>query len=175
MKKAVTAKPSIPKRKLTKPADGEYHIINDYLAAKEGMCFFRQIPLSETVAQLIADEFVEDARNNEEEAITIKRFCKKRGIHKDTFLQWCKKFPCLAAAREIAKGFIADNREVGAIKKKLDFKTIAHNQYQYDSEWKEGDRHHAELRKKDDQVMQASNFKIVMQPDEKTDEVKEKK
>jgi hypothetical protein len=172
--KKIANKNSTPIKRKTRIKNRSTYCVNDYLSSQQGMFFYRQVPLSETTAELLAEEWVESSRN-EKEGLTMGRFCKQKGIYPGTMAVWCKKFPVLHAAREIVRGFIADNREVGAIKKEFDFKSIAHNQHQYSIEWGKADKHHAELRKKDETALEASNFKIIMQPDEKTDEVKDKK
>jgi len=97
---------STEKKKKAKVCASNKHTIADRLGAEEGLFFYRQIPLSETVAEKIAYELINYAQD-ESTAFTLNRFCKKKGISNSTFRHWCKKFPCLKIAKEVVYSQLA--------------------------------------------------------------------
>jgi len=148
MNKAINSKHSTLASKETKDWKKDKHCINDQLAAQQGICTFREIPLNNTIANNLADEFIGFCED-EKFGVTIERFCKLKGIARSTFEFWCTKYPRLAAAKKIGKRFVGDNREVGAITKSFDYKAVAHRQHQYDEKYDMADKYQAALKKSD--------------------------
>jgi len=123
------------KKKAAKVCARNTHTIADILSAERGMFFFKQMPLSEAIAEALAEELITYAQD-ETEAFTLVRFCKKKGIAKSSFEYWCKKYPCLQKAKETALEWIADNREIGAMTRILDGNSVFKKQAVYDAEYK---------------------------------------
>lgn len=110
--------------------------------------------MTEAGIERFALDMVNWARDDEE-ALILMEFPLSMGICRSVFYKWRDKSPVLTRAIEDAKLFIAHRREKGTYTKKYDLKAIAVRQYQYDSEY--GDGEIRQLKMKNDLLEQQVN------------------
>lgn len=102
-------------------------------------------PMSEKGIEKVADDLVVWARTNDD-AFKLSQFYLERGISINTWKDWVDKFPKLKESQEMAKCFIGNRREIGAIKNKLNTSMVAYTMPFYDNEWKEETVRRASLK-----------------------------
>jgi len=113
-------------------------------------CFgWKMIPVTQLFLEKFSADLVNWARLDDN-AYRVTQFLGDKGVPRDTFYDWCKKHPIMEAARKQAMMFLADRREIGALKKQLDPKMVMFTQHLYDPEWKQADKYHADLKTDED-------------------------
>lgn len=157
-------------KKSTKSTNKE--TLPSMFGTKDTRGYLANNPVSETMIDWLCEKLLEYAGSPD--ATFIGCFIRDMRIPRKTFYNWLEMYPKLKATYSDAKSYIGYNRMDGALKKKYDFKTVLHTQYRFGQEWDEDDKRQVELHKKDETNLIASNFKVVMQPDEDDPSVKEK-
>jgi len=104
-----------------------------------------EAPMSDKGIERLAIEIVEWA-HKDPEAYKLSQFFYNKGIGRDVWLDWCRKYPELERASVHAKGIIGDRRETGALKNKLNVGMVHYSMSFYDPEWKEESVRRAALK-----------------------------
>jgi len=102
-------------------------------------------PVSEKFIHLLAKELVDWAIHNEN-ALILKQFFFEKGIGTSDIHRWRKKNEGLDSAIKFAKEAIGVRRELGALTKKFDSRTIMKTMANYCDEWKEAELWRARLK-----------------------------
>lgn len=124
-------------------------------------CFqLKMKPVTQSFIDRLAMELVTWARDDKK-ALRMSQFYVPRGIHRNTFFRWCDQHPLMKAAKEAALSLIADRREIGAITKKYDTKIIMHTMHHYDSDWRNMDKHHVDLKVEEERAPHTFNITIA--------------
>lgn len=108
------------------------------LLKEEYLCSFswKMQPVTDGFLERFATDLVEWALNDKN-ALTITDFYNKKGINRQTYYNWIKKYPIVAEAHSRAMDSLAVRREVGAIKKKYDSNAILRSMGMYSPEWQQ--------------------------------------
>ena len=102
-------------------------------------------PMNEKGILRISNDLKKWAREDPR-AYKISQFFSERGISKPTWRSWALKFDSFREDIEMAKEFIGNRREIGAIRNKLNTSMVAYTMPFYDSEWKEETIRRASLK-----------------------------
>ena len=129
-------------------------------------------PVTPSYIDKLAIELLEWACDDEIEAVRMTDFTKKKKMYSKDFWRLVQKYPVLAQAYEEAKLQIGHRRECGAIFKEYDSGSVRWGQHWYGEEWKNYDKHHADLKKI--QELQDKVINALMQPTPDSDLVKQK-
>src|SRR6267142_575841 len=117
-------------------------------------------PMSENLLNRMAVELYEWAEKDSK-ALTLTQFYTKRGIDSSTWQGFLKRSKNLAMAQEMAKSFIADRREVGAIENRYNAATIMPYMSMYKQEYKDHAEWRAKLNKENNG--EAQNIRVVIE------------
>lgn len=102
-------------------------------------------PMNSKGIEILGIDLKKWARDDKK-AYKISQFHLERGISKGTWRDWVVKFPQFRDDVEMAKAFIGDRREIGAIENKLNTSVVAYTMPFYDNEWKEETIRRASLK-----------------------------
>ncbi len=101
--------------------------------------------MSENGIYKLAEELLDWARNDVE-AFKLSQFRLHRGIPRDTWKEWVRKYPRFKEANEEAKEMIGNRREIGAMRHELNYGVVGFTMPFYDPEWKEETVRRASLK-----------------------------
>lgn len=93
-------------------------------------------PMNEVGIERLANEITEWARDDDQ-ALKLSQFYLKKGIGGVTWRSWCKRFPQLQEAHDVAKELIGDRREIGALTYKYHYGVVAYTMPFYDKQWED--------------------------------------
>lgn len=146
-----TPKPSTKRSKSTKICTRDHQDFAMIYA-------FKQKPVSDAFLSDLAWDLITWAKD--ENIRDLRKFLVSRNICKQSFYNWCKRFPMLDEAREFAKMCIASNLFDGAVTKKYDASLATKVLPMYDDEWKQLNEWYAKLRETHDN--KSGNITVVM-------------
>jgi len=130
------------------------------------------IPVSAPFIDRLATDFVKWA-TEDKEAFKLTQFYLKIGMYETTFNRWCKKYPTLQRAKDVAKIAIGNRREIGAIKNKFNPAMIMSQQAKYDDSWRGLEVWRSDLKAKAQQKEDANvKYAIIVEDFSKDDKKK---
>jgi hypothetical protein len=149
-KSTKTSKPTITKKKTSKKITpcqekAPIRVIEEVRDQFTGLTR----PITNRYLENLAVDLIEWSKNDK--SIILKEFFAVRGVLKEVFYRWCKTYPPLKDAHEIAKSFIAIRREKGGLTKQYDTTMIMRSMPMYDDEWKEFEEWRASLKNKEEE------------------------
>ena len=126
-------KPINKKQKVTEiPTDKEkkYKWLEDY----QDMFTFDLKPISDGGLHKLASEIVHWAQNDEA-ALQVGAFLRKKGIPRDAYYSWVNKYPVMKRANDSVLWAIGDRREMKGMTRELDPGMIKWMMPHYDPAW----------------------------------------
>lgn len=112
---------------------------------------FKRKPISKEGLMLLIQEGIKWAQK-EERHYKIMPFFRARGVGSTDIKRWRQKYSEFDDKYKEMKAILGDRREYGALEKRLDAGIVARSMHRYDSEWADIDKHHADLRKIEQQI-----------------------
>jgi len=106
----------------------------------------RMKPVSQRFLKLLVKDLV-DWAVHDDNALILKQFFLLKGISTSDVHRWRKKHEWFNQAVEFAKSAIGIRRELGALTKKFDARTVMKTMPNYCDEWKEAELWRARLKK----------------------------
>jgi hypothetical protein len=104
-------------------------------------------PTNEEI-EALAGELIEwSARDT---SLRMSQFYTAHKLLYRVFWSWCKKYPVLQDAYDIAMSNLAEHREIGGLTGKLNATMVVQSLSIYDKDWKEMYEWKAKLQKQDD-------------------------
>jgi hypothetical protein len=96
--------------------------------------FFNDRPITNIYLDDICNELVLWAKENDE-ALLLSQYFLEKGLSQSTVDKWSRDFPKFKQAKETAKNFIANRREIKALNNKINTAVYLRTHYLYDDNW----------------------------------------
>lgn len=124
------------KKRLTKKSTtlGKHHVSNRY-DEYFNVLLFNKVPVTDAYISRVAQDLIEWAKK--ESSLVFKGFLNKTGISCEAYYMWKERSEDLKMAHEFALSTLAERREEGALRKKLDSGLVSYTMPHYDKKWKE--------------------------------------
>jgi hypothetical protein len=81
-----------------------------------------------------------------DDSLDIYQFFQYYGLPRQTFYDWCNKYPDIKATAEEVKLTIGCRKRVGALTRKYDKDVAYKDMFKYDPEWKDVDLYNREMK-----------------------------
>ncbi len=132
-------------------------------------CFtFKTKPVTGLFLERFFTDLVKEAAHNED-VLTMADLFMRKGVPSETYYGWVKRYPIASEANEMAKGFIANRREKGALKRKFDVGMAMFSMPMYSDEWKKLVEWKSSLKQKEEKAK--GNITVIMEKFAETNHV----
>lgn len=129
----------------SKKSDTSYKIVDIY----KDLFTFREKPVSEEFVERVMHDAMEQAVR-QGKMFKVTSYFRKLGIPWQTVKRWRDKWPWFEEVYQELVGAVGDNRELGALEKKLDSSIVMFTQPLYDPDWKQETERRAKLKEPQD-------------------------
>jgi len=113
---------------------------------------------------------------SDDDALRLDQFYAPKGISKDTFEGWCKRYDIASQTKKAALNILGSRRDIGALTRKYDAGHAARMMGYYDSDWVAEERRKIDDKVRVEEAKSSDGPKFVVIKDfESSDLVPEKK